>query len=161
MISKIVTIGAYGFEAESFFQALVNHHVDVFCDIRLRRGMRGSKYAFANHRKLVERLDEFGIAYFHFKELAPSNEIRKIQKNADQLAGMQKRYRPELSPGFIDAYKQECLRTFNSEEFSLKLKAYNVAALFCVEKSPEACHRSIVADYIKGDLGIPVEHIKP
>lgn len=36
-----------------------------------------------------------------------------------------------------------------------------VVALFCVEREPEACHRSIVGNRLAHDLGIPLEHIKP
>jgi len=35
--------------------------VDTFCDIRARRGVRGSEYAFANHQRLAARLAERNI----------------------------------------------------------------------------------------------------
>jgi hypothetical protein len=31
--------------------------------------------------------------------------------------------------------------------------------LFCVEGNPEACHRSLVAERLHEDWGIPVEHL--
>ncbi len=55
---KIVTIGVYGFDRESFFQALLDAKVDTFCDIRLNRGLRGSTYAFVNSKSLQRRLQE-------------------------------------------------------------------------------------------------------
>jgi hypothetical protein len=70
MKPKIVTIGVYGFDQESFFQALLNAKVDTFCDLRMRRGMRGSTYEFVNSSSLQKRLDELGIRYLHLKELA-------------------------------------------------------------------------------------------
>ena len=36
-----------------------------------------------------------------------------------------------------------------------------VVCLFCVEGIPEACHRSLVAEKLSRDLGLPVEHIRP
>jgi putative nucleic acid modification protein with dual OB domain len=60
MKPKIVTIGAYGFDKESFFQALLDAKVDTFCDLRMRRGMRGSTYAFVNSSSLQSRLGELG-----------------------------------------------------------------------------------------------------
>ena len=39
---KIFTIGVYGKTADQFFSALTEHQIDVFCDIRQRRGLRGS-----------------------------------------------------------------------------------------------------------------------
>ncbi len=49
---RIVTIGVYGFEEEEFFAALANARVDLFCDVRRRRGVRGARYAFANSQRL-------------------------------------------------------------------------------------------------------------
>jgi hypothetical protein len=33
-------------------------------------------------------------------------------------------------------------------------------ALFCVERDPEACHRSLIADRI-ATHGVPVTHLRP
>lgn len=63
MALKIVTIGAYGFLEEAFFGALQAAGVDTFCDIRARRGIRGSLYTFANSTVLQRRLGELGIRY--------------------------------------------------------------------------------------------------
>lgn len=38
---KIATIGVYGFNETEFFETLQKAKIDVFCDIRLHRGMRG------------------------------------------------------------------------------------------------------------------------
>ena len=61
----IVTIGAIGYTAESFFQALQNANVDTFIDVRRRRAVRGREYAFANSQRLQARLAELGIRYVH------------------------------------------------------------------------------------------------
>lgn len=53
---RLVTIGVYGSTERKFFDALVRAKVDVFCDIRLRRGMRGATYSFANS-SLLQRTD--------------------------------------------------------------------------------------------------------
>ncbi len=36
-----------------------------------------------------------------------------------------------------------------------------VSALLCVERDPEACHRSLVADRLAAVLGLPVRHLLP
>jgi hypothetical protein len=59
---KIVTIGVYGFNEETFFDALQAAGVQVFCDIRWRRGVHGAEYAFVNHKRLVTHLESLGIA---------------------------------------------------------------------------------------------------
>src|SRR6266404_4257221 len=80
----LVTIGLYGFTEAAFFGALINAKVDAFCDIRQRRGVRGSNYRFANSARLQEQLGRLGILYHHCKQLAPSSEIRQIQKTYDR-----------------------------------------------------------------------------
>ena len=93
MAPKIITIGVYGFTEATFFEALQVHRVDHFCDIRQRRGLRGRDYAFANSLQLQQRLEELGIAYVHFKNLAPPLEVRRRQQTVDQAGGVKKRAR--------------------------------------------------------------------
>ena len=81
---RIVTIGVYGFREDAFFEALQDAQVDVFCDIRWRRGVRGAEYAFVNHKRLVARLESLGIEYVHRRDLAPTPEVRQRQKDADE-----------------------------------------------------------------------------
>ena len=158
----IMTIGVYGFDEQSFFSALTNAEVDTFCDIRRRRGLRGSAYAFANSRRLQERLASLGIRYIHMRELAPSSAVRDIQKVDDNRRGVGKRRRVALSPAFIQAYSAECLENFTVERFRAAVGPdAHVVALFCVEREPEACHRSVVADRLAAELGIQPLHMKP
>jgi len=104
-LNKIFTIGVYGFSEEEFFQALVKSNVDLFCDIRQRRGVRGSKYAFANSKRLQETLKMVGINYLYLKEFAPTTEIRNEQKNIDSVLGISKKQRRKLGDIFISEYK--------------------------------------------------------
>jgi uncharacterized protein (DUF488 family) len=162
MKPKIVTIGAYGFDKESFFQALLDAKVDTFCDLRMRRGMRGSTYAFANSSSLQRRLSELGIRYLYIKDLAPDHEIRKKQKQEDEKLGVVKRSRKILGQTFIQAYEKDRLSTFNTGDFIEQLgQNTRVIGLFCVEREPEACHRSLAAKRLAQDLDLQVEHIKP
>lgn len=162
MNSKIVTIGVYGFDKDSFFHALQDAGVDIFCDIRRRRGVRGSAYSYANCGNLQWRLGELGIRYVYIKELAPSEEVREKQKREDEQLGIAKRSRLMLGHAFVEAYEQECLSHFNTEEFLEKIgKEAQVIALFCVEREPEACHRSLAAKRLARDLKLDVEHIRP
>jgi uncharacterized protein (DUF488 family) len=160
-VNKIVTIGVYGFDKDGFFKALLDAGIDTFCDIRLRRGMRGSEYAFVNSESLQNRLQELGIRYIHVKDLAPSQTIREKQKQEDEKLGIAKRNRKVLGETFIHEYEKECLSHFNSYEF-LKMIGLEteVIGLFCVEREPHACHRSLAANRLARDLELPVEHMK-
>ena len=159
---KIVTLGVYGFDEAGFFAALRQAGVDTFCDIRRRRGVRGREYAFVNSKRLQARLAELGIRYLHLKELAPSRALRGRQTTADTAARTTKRKRTELSELFIAGYREECLRAFDSRKFIKQVgDRARVVALFCVERAPAACHRSLVAERLQRDLGLEVVHPTP
>lgn len=159
---QIVTIGVYGFTSEQFFHALVTANVEVFCDIRLRRGVRGADYSFANSQRLQRQLAELDIRYEHCKHLAPSLTTRKRQQEADKALGEAKRQRKLLSSTFTESYQQECLAELNIQQFiELVGPQTRIAALCCVEQAPEACHRSLLATHLAEALGIQVRHITP
>ncbi len=159
---KIITIGVYGFDEASFFRELQQAGVDTFCDLRWRRGVRGSEYAFANSARLQKQLAALGIRYVHARELAPSPELRRRQYEADKQAGTTKRKRAALSEAFIASYRKEYLGRFDPRKFlkSLGTDARTVA-LFCVEREPAACHRSLVAERLQSQTGVEVRHIIP
>jgi uncharacterized protein (DUF488 family) len=156
---EVLTIGAHGWSATAFFDALVRERVGVFCDLRRRRGVRGAEYAFANSARLQGRLDELGIAYRHRLDLAPSTAIRQAQYAVDESMGVAKRERTQLAPAFAAAYAEECLADFDPVEFLADL-APGPICLFCVEREPAACHRSLVAERLAA-AGAPVRHLVP
>lgn len=159
---NIVTIGVYGFTEAGFFQALAEAGVDTFCDLRWRRGVRGAEYAFANSVRLQRRLGAMGVRYRHVRELAPNPELRQRQYEADAATGTAKRQRAALSAGFIAGYREACLRPFDSRTFVEQIGSEaKTVALFCVEREPGACHRSLVAERLHQDLGGQLLHLKP
>jgi uncharacterized protein (DUF488 family) len=159
---QLVTIGAYGFDADSFFAALQAVKVDTFCDIRRRRGVRGAEYAFANSKRLQQRLTELGIRYVYRQELSPGKAIRTAQYAVDKTTKTAKRQRTELSPAFVRAYEEECLTHIDPDQL---LNAFptdaQVIAFFCVEREPAACHRSLLAHRLAQTLGLEVIHLLP
>jgi hypothetical protein len=162
MPREFVTIGVYGWDAERFFAALQAAEVDTFCDVRARRGVRGTEYAFANSARLQARLSEQGIRYIHRRDLAPSLEMRSQQYAADRAAHTAKRQRATLGPAFVEAYLREQLRDFDCTAFVADLgTTANVVALCCVEREPAACHRSLLADRLGRELALPVRHLLP
>ncbi len=159
---RIVTIGVYGFDEASFFDALGAAKVDTFCDIRSRRGVRGATYAFANSKRLQARLAELSIRYIYRKELGPTKAVRDKQAAADKATKTTKRKRTALGEAFIEAYHTECLAAFEPHSLLDELASdAQVVALFCVETAPEACHRSLVADKLAKTLHLEVEDILP
>jgi hypothetical protein len=159
---NFITIGVYGWDEAGFFGALQQAGVDTFCDIRWRRGVRGREYAFANSARLQRRLAALAIRYVHVRELAPKPMLRQLQAQADQAQGVAKRQRTTLGQVFIESYRKENLARFDSRKFIEQLGAEaRTVALFCVEREPAACHRSLLAERLREELGLEIRHWLP
>lgn len=155
------TIGVYGSEEQTFFDKLSKNNIDTFIDIRRRRAVRGSKYSFVNSTKLQNKLKDLGIKYKHILELAPTNEIRDLQKKDDKIKGIIKRERTEIGHLFKLTYKKEILSKFDLQIFINDLITENSKniVLFCVEEVASACHRHIVTDEIKNNFDYKIIHL--
>ena len=106
-------------------------------------------------------LADLGITYVHRLDLAPATETRRVQERADHEAGILRRERARLNPAFIDAYRRDVLDSLDPRELVASLDNPASLLLFCVEGSPEACHRSLLAARLARDIGAEVEHIEP
>lgn len=158
-LHRVATIGVYGFEASRFFSAVVSSNTDLFCDIRARRGVRGRDYAFANARRLEEQLAVLGVRYRHYPQLAPTSEIRALQHAADSAAGTAKRIRSELTPAFVLGYERLLDAPDAAHALDEIREISSAPLLFCVERTPAACHRSLAAGRLAGT--VPVDHLLP
>jgi uncharacterized protein (DUF488 family) len=159
-VASIATIGVYGFDRDSFLAALAAAKIDLLLDVRQRRGVRGSEYAWANAQRLQAALGEAGIAYTHLKELAPTTAMRQLQYREDDRRGEGKRSRTVLAPEYARLYKERILDPFDLGPV-VKWVGASSAALLCVERDPEACHRSLIAARLEHDWGFGVEHLRP
>jgi uncharacterized protein (DUF488 family) len=160
-VTEVATIGVYGFDQASFLAALARARVTVLLDVRQRRGVRGSEYAWANSARLQAALAGAGIEYRHHKELAPTTELRQLQYAEDERRGVGKRSRVELAPEYRERYLHEILDAVDLEPIVASLPEDGAAALLCVERDPEACHRSLIADRMAAEHGVSVRHLKP
>lgn len=153
----MVTIGVYGFDAGSFLRHLERAKVKTLLDVRQRRGVRGPEYAWANSRRLQAALAEAGIVYEHHPELAPTTELRRVQYAEDDRQGVGKRSRHELAAEYARRYTTEILDRADLTEI---VPQTGTAALLCVERDPEACHRSLIAQRLAERHGVTVEHLR-
>jgi uncharacterized protein (DUF488 family) len=159
-MAQFATIGVYGFDGPAFLRALREAEVGIVLDVRQRRGVRGSEYAWANSKRLQTALGEAGIGYSHLPELAPTTEMRQLQYEEDARKGEGKRSRSELAPAYVERYTEEVLDRVDLEPI-VRFVGSNRAALLCVERDPEACHRSLIASRLEQELGAPVTHLRP
>jgi uncharacterized protein (DUF488 family) len=157
----VATIGVYGWTLERFLSALRTADVELVVDVRQRRGVRGSQYAWANAGRLQAALAEAGIGYSHHKELAPTTELRRLQYREDDRVGVGKRSRTELAPVYRHRYSAEILDRVDLTTLVETLPSDAASALMCVERDPEACHRSLIAERLEAEFGAPIVHLRP
>jgi uncharacterized protein (DUF488 family) len=157
----VATIGVYGFSADTFLESLRAAGVVHVVDVRQRRGVRGSEYAWANAQRLQAALAQAGIGYEHRIELAPTTELRQLQYAEDERQGVGKRSRVELAPEYVRRYTEEILDGADLWDLLAGLPADGAAALLCVERDPEACHRSLIAARLTDRHGIVTDHLRP
>ena len=157
----MATVGVYGFTAAAFLDALRDADVGLLLDVRQRRGVRGSEYTWANAKRLQAMLADAGIEYRHHKELAPTTELRRLQYREDDRLGVGKRSRVALAPAYREGYVRQILDRVDLRPIVDGLPTGAAGALFCVERDPEACHRSLIADRLAKQFDLPVFHIRP
>jgi len=155
----VATIGVYGWTLEGWLAALHKAGVVLVVDVRQRRGVRGSEYAWANAKRLQAALDEAGIGYRHELSLAPTTEIRQAQYEEDRRQGVGKRTRMVASPEYVKRYRRAVLDQADLDAFVAGLPDDGGSALMCVEREPEACHRSLVAERLAERYGLDVRHL--
>jgi uncharacterized protein (DUF488 family) len=158
---RLATIGVYGFGADTFLAALRDGGVTKVIDVRQRRGVRGAEYAWANSRRLQGALAQAGIAYEHRPDLAPTTELRQLQYAEDARRGVGKRSRSVLAPAYVERYTGEILEPVDLAELADGLPSEGIAALMCVERDPEACHRSLIAERLASEHAVEVTHLRP
>ena len=154
---NVATIGVHGWTADAFLDALRTANVGRVLDVRQRRGVRGSEYAWANSQRLQALLAEAGIEYRHHPDLAPTTELRRLQYEHDERTGVGKRSRSALAPSYRSRYEREILDRVDLGPIVAELPG----ALLCVEREPEACHRSLIAERLASEHGVSVSHLRP
>jgi uncharacterized protein (DUF488 family) len=157
----VATVGVHGSTLDRFLAALSEADVGQLIDVRQRRGVRGSEYAWANAQRLQNALAEAGIDYRHHKELAPTTELRQLQYREDARAGVGKRSRESLAPEFVERYARDVLDHVDLAAMVAEMPADSASALFCVEHDPEGCHRSLIAERLAEEFGFEVMHLRP
>jgi uncharacterized protein (DUF488 family) len=160
-MTAVVTIGVYGWALDTFLAALRSANVGLVLDVRQRRGVRGSQYAWANAKRLESALGEAGIGYRHVPELAPTTELRQLQYGEDERRGVGKRERTELAPAYRRQFTHEILDRVDLTPLVASLPTDAGSALLCVERDPAACHRSLVAERLARAHGVSISHLTP
>ena len=87
-------------------------------------------------------------------------EMRQLQYAEDEKRGEGKRSRTGLAPAYVERYTAEVLDRVDLAPI-VRWIGNSKPALLCVERDPEACHRSLVAERLGREFGFEVEHLRP
>jgi uncharacterized protein (DUF488 family) len=160
-MARVATIGVYGASLDAFLACLREAEVEQVLDVRQRRGVRGAEYAWANAARLEQAIYDAHVDYRHHLELAPTTELRQLQYAEDDRLGVGKRSRAELAPAYRERYCAEILDRVDLQPIVAAMPRQARAALLCVERDPEACHRSLIAERLAAEHGCDVVHLRP
>lgn len=133
--------------------------MNLLLDVRQRRGVRGTRYAWANAARLEAALATAGVVYQHLPELAPTTAMREAQYAADAARGEGKRDRTVLAPAYVELYTEQILDRVDLDPI-VRFVGRSTAALFCVERDPAACHRSLIAARLARDHGARIVNLR-
>ena len=61
----------------------------------------------------------------------------------------------------MERYTREILDGVDLEPVVEEMPAEGAAALLCVERDPEACHRMLIADRLAAEHDVAVTHLRP
>ena len=144
----LFTIGYQGISLEQYLNKLINHGVEVLCDVR--KNPLSMKYGFSKSQ-LKNACNGIDIKYVHLPELGiVSNKRQKLntQSDYDKL--------------FLH-YRHDVLtntRTQQKEIIEL-LKSHKRVALTCFEANICQCHRKHLAEEISisPDFNFELQHI--
>jgi uncharacterized protein (DUF488 family) len=141
----LVTIGYEGRTAPELIDDLVRAGVNVLVDVRFTPM---SRKAGMSKRRLDEALTPVGIGYVHLPELGNPPENRDAYRAGDPAARTRLRARLRTAAGRAAVARV------------VELATNGTAALLCLEREPDNCHRSQVADEARRLApDLPVVHL--
>lgn len=136
-------IGSVGYErhkhSENFARLLRDAGVERVVDVRELPISRRRGYA---KTALGQAVSEVGVEYIHVKALGNPKPFRDLYKSGHADEGRR------LYEEFLLRERHEAL-----EELSLML-ASKRTALMCVEHDPSVCHRTVIIDALRDELGL-------
>jgi uncharacterized protein (DUF488 family) len=140
---RLFTIGFTQKTAGTFFGLLRSNNVKVLIDTRLNN--TGQLAGFSKKDDLAYFAREIcGSEYLHFNASAPSEEMLKAYKS-------KKLSWPDYAREYYALIKSRQV------EKQISPEKLNYGCLLCSEAKPHNCHRSILAEYLKEQLNLPVE----
>ena len=137
----IYSLGYEGLSIDAFLNIILE--AGIRCVIDSRNNPISRKYGFSK-TLLEKKCLDIKVEYYHFPDVGIPSDIRHKIHNKSTLWD---RYRQDILPNASDTLK---LLT----DITLK----RPSMVICFEKSPEDCHRHILAEEISHRTRLPVFH---
>jgi uncharacterized protein (DUF488 family) len=145
---KLATIGYEGAPQDAVFKALRAAKVDLLVDVRAVTSSRRPGFSKSH---LQAGLTAQGIGYLHLKGLGTPKEGR-LAARAGDLKGL----------GRVFAAHMKTPEARHDYEALLGLlRSGKKICLMCYEHAPAECHRTIIAERVRQELGLAVENLAP
>ncbi|MDR3628943.1 MAG: DUF488 family protein [Desulfocapsaceae bacterium] len=141
----LYTIGYEGLTFEAYLNKLIQHKVQVLCDVRQNPLSR--KFGFSKSA-LSRILPKFNISYLHIPELGIVSEKRKSLTTRMDFSRLFNEYSQQLPQ------KERYIFALDN-----LIKEGKRVALTCFEHEPSSCHRSYLSNYLCEQHTVPVEHL--
>ena len=143
---SIFTIGHSTRSLDELIDMLKSFSIETLVDVRSFPGSR--RYPHFNRDALRDSLAAAAIDYVHLPALGGRRKPRPDSLNMT--------WRNESFRGYADYMETEAFQ--NGIERLMKLGRARRTAIMCSEAVWWRCHRSLIADYLKG-AGVTVTHI--
>jgi len=141
--TKDLWLGSVGYELHKDHVAFARHvraaGVERLIDVRELPISRRRGYAKS---ALAQAMAEVGVEYMHIKALGNPKPFRDLYKSGNVEEG-RRRYEEHLL-----GEQREAL------EDLVPLLREKRCALMCVEHNPATCHRTVIFEALRGELGI-------
>ncbi len=144
--TKGLWLGSVGYELHKDHIAFARHvraaGVERLIDVRELAISRRRGYAKS---ALGQAMADVGVEYVHIKALGNPKPFRDLYKAGNAQEG-QRRYEEHLL-----GERREAL------EGLVPLLQEKRCALMCVEHDPATCHRTVILDALRGELGLELD----
>jgi uncharacterized protein (DUF488 family) len=144
-MKPLATVGYERATQAEVIERLKQAGVEVLIDVRAVAASRRAGFAKS---LLAASLKEAGIDYVHLRDLGTPKPGR-IAARAGRADEMKQIFQDHLAEPAAQ------VQLAQAAEIARERKV----ALLCLEADPQACHRSIVAERIREQLGCPIEHL--
>lgn len=143
----IFTIGYERSSLADFAETLVSAGVDVLVDVRAQPHSRRLEFAF---KHLGPGLAGYGIRYESWPVLGTPEAGRVAAKRGD-LEGFHRIFEAHLGTDEVRAALDRLVALSRDER----------VCLMCYEREPERCHRLLIGERLKVEVGVEVRDLLP